>query len=225
MVLYKLSGELIVDSDEALIASTQNRVCEVLAFCVQSHGYRIKYFILRHNVVQKALGYISPTAKATHLTMAVIRFVRACVGLKDEFYNRHLVKNNLFAPIMATFIANGSKYNLLNSAIVEMIDFIRRGNIKSLVTYIVDNFRECFDQVIVIPVFVPNINPACDLIFTSHQNRVYVDVTREPSCQVVTLTFATTCLTFTLTYMHKNYVTLTLTLNIQDLCPLSFVLV
>ena len=66
--------------------------------------------------------------------MAVIRFVRACVGLKDEFYNRHMVhndhvccravhcswplcqvKNNLFEPVIATFTANGSRYNLLNS--------------------------------------------------------------------------------------------------------------
>ena len=82
MALYK-SDRKQVDSDEALVAHTRNqvpshrhcsyssilltatgdKVCEILAFCVQSHGYRIKYFILRHNIVQKALGLITPKAK------------------------------------------------------------------------------------------------------------------------------------------------------------------
>jgi protein phosphatase-4 regulatory subunit 3 len=152
-----------VDSADALVAHTQNQVCEILAFCVQSHGYRIKYFILRHNIVQKALGLVHPTAKASHLTMAVIRFVRACVGLKDEFYNRHMVKNNLFESVMATFVANGAKYNLLNSAVIEMIDFIRRENIKTLVKHIVETYRDQFSSVTYVETFT-------DLIVRYDQN-------------------------------------------------------
>jgi len=163
MALYK-SDRKQVDSDEALVAHTRNQVCEILAFCVQSHGYRIKYFILRHNIVQKALGLITPKAKASHLTMAVIRFVRACVGLKDEFYNRHMVKNNLFEPVIATFTANGSRYNLLNSAVVEMVDFIRRENIKTLVTHLVESYREHFVHVAYVSTFK-------DLIIRYEQNQ------------------------------------------------------
>lgn len=142
-----------MDSDDALVAHTRNQVCEILSFCVQSHGYRIKYFILRHNVVQKALGLIKPKGHASHLTMAVIRFVRACVGLKDEFYNRHMVKNNLFEPVVKTFTANGDKYNLLNSAVVEMVDFIRRENVKSLVTHLVEIYRSQFEGVSYVATF------------------------------------------------------------------------
>jgi len=163
MALYKTGGPQ-VDSDEALLAHTRNQVCEILAFCVQHHGYRIKYFILRHNIVQKALGLVDPHGKANHLMMAVIRFVRACVGLKDEFYNRHMVKNNLFEPVIATFFANGSKYNLLNSAVVEMVDFIRRENVKTLVAHLVENYRDKFGDVSYVSTFQ-------DLILRHEQNQ------------------------------------------------------
>ena len=33
---------------------------------------------------------------------------------QDEFYNRYLVRNNLFEPVVAAFLTNGARYNLLN---------------------------------------------------------------------------------------------------------------
>lgn len=41
-----------------------------------------------------------------------------------------MLKNNLFEPIMTVFMENGSRYNLLNSSVLELVDFIRRANIK-----------------------------------------------------------------------------------------------
>lgn len=58
--------------------------------------------------------------------LAAIRFFRSFIGVNDDFYNRHLTKLNLFEPIIEVFKANGSKYNLLNSAIIEIFEFIRR---------------------------------------------------------------------------------------------------
>jgi hypothetical protein len=46
--------------------------------------------------------------------------------LQDEFYNRFLVRNNLFEPVIEVFLANGSRYNLLNSAVLELVDFVRK---------------------------------------------------------------------------------------------------
>ena len=47
-----------------------------------------------------------------------------------EFYTRIILKNNLFEPVMTVFMENGNRYNLLNSAVLELIDYIRRSNIK-----------------------------------------------------------------------------------------------
>lgn len=49
-----------------------------------------------------------------------------CDVLQDEFYFRYIVKHNLFESIVGAFMANGNRYNLLNSAVLELIDFIRK---------------------------------------------------------------------------------------------------
>jgi protein phosphatase-4 regulatory subunit 3 len=46
------------------------------------------------------------------------------------------VRNNLFEPVVAAFLANGPRYNLLNSAVLELLDFIRRENCKPLITHL-----------------------------------------------------------------------------------------
>ena len=56
---------------------------------------------------------------------AALRFCRRIIGLKEESYNQYVVKNNLLAPVVKAFLANGRKYNLLNSAIIEMFEFIK----------------------------------------------------------------------------------------------------
>lgn len=62
--------------------------------------------------------------------VTAIRFVRACVALKDDFYYRHFTRFNLFAPLVDVFLANGDRYNLLNSAVLELMEYIRKENIK-----------------------------------------------------------------------------------------------
>lgn len=49
--------------------------------------------------------------------------------LKDEFYNRHIVKQRLFDPIVQCFQANGHKYNLMNSAMLELFEYIRSATV------------------------------------------------------------------------------------------------
>ena len=57
--------------------------------------------------------------------------VRACAAQ---------VRNNLFEPVLATFLANGERYNLLNSAVLEMVEYVRKENIKPLISHLVEQF-------------------------------------------------------------------------------------
>lgn len=56
---------------------------------------------------------------------ASLRLMRKVIGLKDDFYNRYIIKGDLFRPIVECFVANGDRYNLLNSAMIELFEFIR----------------------------------------------------------------------------------------------------
>lgn len=46
--------------------------------------------------------------------------------LQDEHVLRHIVKNNPMKPIIDAFISNGNRYNLLHSAVLELLDYIRK---------------------------------------------------------------------------------------------------
>ena len=62
--------------------------------------------------------------------------------MKEEFYNRYLIKNNLFKPVIDLFKRNGCRYNLLDSAVIELFEYIRSEDITSLVAHVVQNHWE-----------------------------------------------------------------------------------
>ena len=56
--------------------------------------------------------------------------MRKIVGLKDEFYNRYIIKGNLFAPVIDALVKNNGRYNMMDSAICEMFEHIRSVSFK-----------------------------------------------------------------------------------------------
>ncbi|CAK0784720.1 hypothetical protein CVIRNUC_007924 [Coccomyxa viridis] len=113
-------------------------IADLLCFCVQHHSYRIKYYVLRNNVVEKVLRLLYRREK--WLVVAAVRFLRTCLGLKDDFYNRYLVRNNLLEPVIQVLVKNGPRYNLLNSAVLEMVEFVRRENVRYIIQHLVEQF-------------------------------------------------------------------------------------
>ena len=110
---------------------------DLLCYCVQHHSYRIKYYILRGNVVEKVLKLMKRKERA--VAAAALRFLRTCLSMKDEFYNRYLVKHSLLEPVLSSFLGNGRRYNLLNSAVLELVEFLRRENMKGLIAAVVNS--------------------------------------------------------------------------------------
>lgn len=62
--------------------------------------------------------------------------MRRIIGLKDEFYNRYIMRNFLFEPVIKAFLNNGSRYNLMNSAIIEMFEYVRVVSVTLSIVYI-----------------------------------------------------------------------------------------
>ncbi|XP_062535930.1 serine/threonine-protein phosphatase 4 regulatory subunit 3 isoform X2 [Armigeres subalbatus] len=120
-------------------------VLELLSFCVEHHTYHIKNCIINKDLLRRILVLMKSTH--TFLVLGALRFLRKIIALKDEFYNRHIVKGNLFAPVVDAFVRNNGRYNLLESAILELFEFIKIEDIKSLYTYFVENFGKIFDDV------------------------------------------------------------------------------
>ncbi|RWR94277.1 serine/threonine-protein phosphatase 4 regulatory subunit 3-like protein isoform X1 [Cinnamomum micranthum f. kanehirae] len=115
-------------------------ICELLCFCVVHHSTRIRYYFLRSNVIEKVLFLIRRNEK--YLVAAAVRFLRNIISRNDEHLLHHIVTNDLMKPIIDAFISNGDRYNLLHSAVLELFEYIRKENLKSLILYIVDSFWE-----------------------------------------------------------------------------------
>jgi protein phosphatase-4 regulatory subunit 3 len=136
----------ITQAEAELKPARRQELCELLAYCCQHHGYHIKYFTLGNNIAAKVAKLLSST-QPKHVALAALRFFRAMVAAKDDFYNRHIMKFNLFDPIVQLFVANGKKYNLINSAVIELFDYIRKENIKTLLKHVVENYSDIFKEV------------------------------------------------------------------------------
>ncbi|XP_053567995.1 serine/threonine-protein phosphatase 4 regulatory subunit 3B isoform X1 [Bombina bombina] len=120
-------------------------ILELLTFCVEHHTYHIKNYIMNKDLLRRVL--ILMNSKHTFLALCALRFMRRIIGLKDEFYNRYIIKGNLFEPVINALLDNGTRYNLLNSAIIELFEFIRVEDIKSLTSHIVENFYKALESI------------------------------------------------------------------------------
>ncbi|KAG1696498.1 Serine/threonine-protein phosphatase 4 regulatory subunit 3 [Nymphon striatum] len=120
-------------------------ILELLSFCVEHHTYHIKNYILNKDLLRRILVLMK--SKHKFLVLCALRFMRRIISLKDEFYNRYIIKGNLFAPVIDAFKRNNFRYNLLDSAIIEMFEFIKMEDIKALCTHVVEMFGKIFDKV------------------------------------------------------------------------------
>ncbi|KAM9577762.1 serine/threonine-protein phosphatase 4 regulatory subunit 3B-like [Trichechus inunguis] len=120
-------------------------ILELLTFCVQHHAYYIKNYILKKDLLRRVLLLMN--SKHTFLVLCALRFMRRMIGRKDELYNRYIIKGNLFEPVINALLSNGTRYNMLNSAVIELFEYIRVENVKSLVAHIVEKFYKAVESI------------------------------------------------------------------------------
>uniref|UniRef100_A0A8C7L6K8 Serine/threonine-protein phosphatase 4 regulatory subunit 3 n=1 Tax=Oncorhynchus kisutch TaxID=8019 RepID=A0A8C7L6K8_ONCKI len=120
-------------------------ILELLTFCVEHHTYHIKTYIMNKDLLRRILVLMN--SKHTFLALCALRFMRRIIGQKDEYYNRYIIKGNLFEPVINTLLDNGTRYNLLNSAIIELFEFIKVEDVKSLIAHIIDNYYKALESI------------------------------------------------------------------------------
>ncbi|KAJ9596111.1 hypothetical protein L9F63_012695, partial [Diploptera punctata] len=140
-------------------------ILELLSFCVEHHTYHIKNCVLNKDLLRRILVLMKSTH--TFLVLCALRFMRKIIALKDEFYNRYIIKGNLFAPVIDAFVRNNGRYNLLDSAILEMFEFIKLEDIKSLCSHVVENFGKVLDDIEYVQTF-----KALKMRYDQHQDKL-----------------------------------------------------
>lgn len=152
-------------AEDSQTAQLLGLILELLTFCVEHHTYHIKNYILHKDLLRRILVLMK--SKHTFLVLCALRFMRKIINLKDEFYNRYIVNGNLFAPVIDSFRRNSGRYNLLDSAVVEMFEFIKVEDVKSLCTHVVERFGKILDKVDYVQTF-----KSLRLRYEQHQDRL-----------------------------------------------------
>ncbi|KAJ1723034.1 Platinum sensitivity protein [Coemansia erecta] len=91
-----------------------------------------------HNVMEPLLTLTTKAAKPNHLKLAALKFVRACVGIQDDSYNKYLVGHRLFDPVIALYLRVYPRDNLISSACRELFGFIAANHIASLLSHLIN---------------------------------------------------------------------------------------
>lgn len=138
---------VIFDQDSSSVSASRRHLCEIIGACVQTHTFRMKNYLIRHNVIGNVLSTITASCNKHHHVLA-LKIFRYIVSTRDEAYYRHIVKNEHLNIIIKCLQQNIKRYNLISSIILELLEFIRFENIKVLIVYIVEkcmspSAREC----------------------------------------------------------------------------------
>lgn len=86
-------------------------------------------------------------------SLGALRLVRKMLQLKEEFYNRYLTKNKLFKPIIELFKSNGHRYNMIDSAIIELFEFVLMEDLVTIVNHVVEEFWDILSDVTYVSTF------------------------------------------------------------------------
>lgn len=130
---------------------------EILATCVQDHPVSTRQFLKQFHTLQKVSEQISPrwdSHSSTHLRLSLLRFLRTCIGVKDYALIDLCVQEKVLDSVVDAFLSNGARYNMLNSAVIELMEFIRRENIKPLIRYLIENhYMDKLDSITYVSTF------------------------------------------------------------------------
>uniref|UniRef100_A0A667ZWV7 Serine/threonine-protein phosphatase 4 regulatory subunit 3 n=1 Tax=Myripristis murdjan TaxID=586833 RepID=A0A667ZWV7_9TELE len=138
----------LIDPENMLAPTNKTEKTEFLSFFYKYCMHVLTAPLLANTAHDKNSKDLQEgSTKINPVCPGALRFMRRIIGLKDEYYNRYIIKGNLFEPVINALLDNGTRYNLLNSAIIELFEFIKVEDIKSLIAHIVDNFYKALESI------------------------------------------------------------------------------
>ena len=121
-------------------SSLFTHLVEVLCFFVRQHSYKSKLFILSSNLHARVAQLLACPQK--HVKLTALKWFRTCIGLRDEYHNRQMIQHRLFEPILTLVEHTMPRNNLLNSACLELFEFILSSPVRQLVIHLAEGYRE-----------------------------------------------------------------------------------
>ncbi|NWW34292.1 PP4R3 phosphatase, partial [Panurus biarmicus] len=126
-------------------------ILDLLIFCVTRHKEHMRGYVLHWDLLRRVLLLIN--SKHTFLALGALHFLRKIIALKDELYTSYIIQGNLLEPLVQALLENGAVFSLLHWAVLELFEFLRLEDCKSLVTYVIENFYPALESITYVQTF------------------------------------------------------------------------
>ncbi|XP_033125942.1 serine/threonine-protein phosphatase 4 regulatory subunit 3A-like isoform X2 [Anneissia japonica] len=164
--------------DDYQTAHLLSIIMDLLTFCVEHHTYHAKNHIISKDLLRRILALLK--SQHAFLNLCAVRCMRRIISLKDDFYNRYIIKGKLFEPLVNAFLSNGNKYNLLNSAILDLFEFVRIEDIKLLIVHMMEEHGSAFKNIDYVKTF-QGLHKKYEQLKDRETNKPDFDGLRQPS--------------------------------------------
>ncbi|KAJ5177134.1 uncharacterized protein N7482_003011 [Penicillium canariense] len=128
-----------------------SHLVDILTFFVRQHLFRTRNAIHSESLAPRVAQIL--TAPQKHLKLVALKFFRTLISLQDTFYQALMTHNNTFGLILDIVHETMPRDNLLNSACLELFEFIKRENIKPFILHVVEKYREKLENITYVDTF------------------------------------------------------------------------
>ncbi|KAL3480428.1 component of IIS longevity pathway SMK-1-domain-containing protein [Aspergillus californicus] len=117
-----------------------SHLVDILTFFVRQHLYRCRNVIQNERLAAHITLLLKVRQK--HLKLTALKFFRTLLSLQDTFYQALMTHNNTFGLLLDIVYETMPRDNLLNSACLELFEFIKREHIKPIILHVVGKYGE-----------------------------------------------------------------------------------
>ncbi|KAH7887481.1 component of IIS longevity pathway SMK-1-domain-containing protein [Phlebopus sp. FC_14] len=101
---------------------------DLLCNFAQQHAFRSHFYMLSSNISTRVATLLK--ARDKHLRLAAFRFFRVCLKINNRNFINHLMKLDVFKPILDLSLQESHRDSLLSASCQEFFDHMRRENMK-----------------------------------------------------------------------------------------------
>lgn len=131
--------------------SLYSYLVEILTFFIRQHSMRSRPFVLSESLAPRVAQLLEVPQKPLKLT--ALKFFRTGLALQDQFYANQIINSKSFDRIIRIVIETMPRDNLLNSACLEMFEFVRKEGIKPIIIHLGDNYRAKIQDITYVDTF------------------------------------------------------------------------
>jgi len=131
------------------VSLLMRNLVDFVGFILMHHGSRARNYIIDHTVLSRMnplIGYVDK-----HVALAAVRSLRLVLGLEDALLNKVIIKDNLLDRVVTLFLANASRYNLINSACLELFAQMHKNTVTPPIALVTHFVQRYYDQLKDIP--------------------------------------------------------------------------